>query len=81
MKMSKNDLLFKMISSYNIIILSNLEGLLKDPRQSLEEHIKIYGAIKEHNVDLADKMMFSHLIDSKGRIKGKFLKDTKIRKG
>lgn len=80
MKMSKNDLLFKMISSFNIIILSNLEGLLKDPRQSLEEHIKIYDAIKEHNTDLADKMMFSHLIDSKGRIKGKFLKGTKIRK-
>ena len=81
MKMSKNDLLFKMISSYNIIILSNLEGLLKDPRQSLEEHIKIYDAIKEHNADLADKMMFSHLIDAKGRIKGKFLKNTKIKKG
>lgn len=81
MKMSKNDLLFKMISSYNIIILSNLEGLLKDPRQSLEEHIKIYDAIKEHNVDLADKMMFSHLIDAKGRIKEKFLTETKSRKG
>jgi len=74
MKMSKNNLLFKMISSYNIIILSNLEGLLKDPHQSLEEHIKIYNAIKEHNADLADKMMFSHLIDSKGRIKEKILK-------
>jgi DNA-binding GntR family transcriptional regulator len=75
MKMSKNNLLFKMISSYNIIILSNLEGLLKDPHQSLEEHIKIYNAIKEHNADLADKMMFSHLIDSKGRIKEKILKN------
>jgi DNA-binding GntR family transcriptional regulator len=74
MKMSKNNLLFKMISSYNIIILSNLEGLLKDPHQSLEEHIKIYNAIKEHNADLADKMMFSHLIDSKGRIREKILK-------
>lgn len=74
MKMSKNNLLFKMISSYNIIILSNLEGLLKDPHQSLEEHIKIYNAIKEHNADLADKMMFSHLIDSKGRIKEKIFK-------
>lgn len=71
MKMSKNNLLFKMISSYNIIILSNLEGLLKDPHQSLEEHITIYNAIKEHNADLADKMMYSHLIDSKGRIKEK----------
>jgi len=71
MKMSKNNLLFKMISSYNIIILSNLEGLLKDPHQSLEEHITIYNAIKEHNADLADKMMFFHLIDSKGRIKEK----------
>jgi DNA-binding GntR family transcriptional regulator len=71
MKMSKNNFLFKMISSYNIILLSNLEGLLKDPHQSLEEHITIYNAIKEHNADLADKMMFSHLIDSKGRIKEK----------
>ena len=71
MKMSKNNFLFKMISSYNIILLSNLEGLLKDPHQSLEEHITIYNAIKEHNADLADNMMFSHLIDSKGRIKEK----------
>lgn len=81
MKMSKNNLLFKMISSYNIIILSNLEGLLKDPRQSLEEHIKIYDAIKEHNADLAEKIMFAHIIDSKGRIKEKIFKDKKIRKG
>jgi len=81
MKMSKNNLLFKMISSYNIIILSNLEGLLKDPRQSLEEHIKMYNAIKEGNADLAEKMMFAHIIDSKGRIKEKIFKDKKIRKG
>ena len=81
MKMSKNNLLFKMISSFNIIILSNLEGLLKDPHQSLEEHIKMYNAIKEHNADLAEKIMFSHIIDSKGRIKGKFLKGPKNRKG
>jgi len=81
MKMSKNNLLFKMISSYNIIILSNLEGLLKDPRQSLEEHIKMYNAIKEGNADLAEKIMFAHIIDSKGRIKEKIFKDKKIRKG
>jgi len=81
MKMSKNNLLFKMISSYNIIILSNLEGLLKDPRQSLEEHIKMYNAIKEGNADLAEKIMFAHIIDSKGKIKGKIFKDKKIRKG
>jgi len=81
MKMSKNNLLFKMISSYNIIILSNLEGLLKDPRQSLEEHIKMYNAIKEGNADLAEKIMFAHIIDSKGRIKEKIFKGKKIRKG
>ena len=81
MKMSKNNLLFKMISSYNIIILSNLEGLLKDTRQSLEEHIKMYNAIKEGNADLAEKIMFAHIIDSKGRIKEKIFKDKKIRKG
>ena len=52
-------------------IRDSLEGLLKDPHQSLEEHITIYNAIKEHNADLADKMMFFHLIDSKGRIKEK----------
>ena len=81
MKMSKNNLLFKIISSYNIIILSNLEGLLKDPHQSLEEHIKMYNAIKEGNADLAEKIMFAHIIDSKGRIKEKIFKDEKIRKG
>jgi len=77
MKMSKNDLLFKMISSFNIIILSNLEGLLKDPSQSLEEHLKIFDAIKEHNAELAEKVMYAHLIDSRGRIGEKILKGSK----
>jgi DNA-binding GntR family transcriptional regulator len=80
MKISNNDLLYKMISSFNIIILSNLEGLLKDPRQSLEEHIKIFNAIKEHNAELAEKVMYAHLIDSRGRIREKILKDSKEKK-
>jgi DNA-binding GntR family transcriptional regulator len=78
MKMSKNNLLLKLISSFNIIILSNSEGLFKNPHQSSEEHIKIYNAIKEGNADLAEKTMFLHLVGFESRIRKKFPKDTKI---
>lgn len=78
MKMSKNELLIKLISSFNIIVLSNLEGLLKNPPQSLEEHIKIYNAIKEGNADLAEKIMHHHIIDSRSKIKRKISDNRKI---
>lgn len=73
MKMSKNDLLVKLISAFNIIILSNLEGLLKNPGQSLKEHIEIYEAISAGNAELAEEIMHHHIIDSKGKIKNRIL--------
>jgi len=74
MKMSKNDLLLRLLSSFNIIILSNLEGLLKNPKRSLKEHIELYQAIEEGNAELAEKIMHQHIMDSKGKIKNKFIK-------
>ena len=69
MKMSKNDLLFRMISSYNILIISNMEGLLKPPTRSLEEHRELFNAIKNGRAELAEKLMTLHIFDAKERIK------------
>ena len=74
MKMSKNELLYRIISSYNILIISNMEGLLKPPRRSLEEHRELYGAIKSGKAELAEKMMALHIFDSKERIKDRIIK-------
>jgi len=69
MKMSKNDLLFRMIASYNLLIISNLEGLLKPPSRSLEEHRELFDAIKNKKAELAEKLMTLHIFDAKERIR------------
>jgi DNA-binding GntR family transcriptional regulator len=65
MKMSGNDLLYRMISSYNIIIMSNLEGLLKDARISMEEHRRIYTAIERQEPLKAEREMYKHIEGSR----------------
>ena len=72
MEISKNSLLYRIISSFNIIIISNMKGLLKDPRQSMDEHLKLFNAIKNHDSAAAEKCMYNHILDSKNRINEKF---------
>lgn len=74
MKMSKNDLLYRIISSYNLLIISNLKGLLKPALKSLSEHQEIFQAIKDKKADLAEKLMLVHILDAKERIGEKFVK-------
>jgi len=61
MKMSANALLYRMMSSFNIIIMSNLEGLLKDAQISLEEHRRIYSSIENHDSKQAEREMYRHI--------------------
>jgi len=72
MKMSKNDLLYRMIASYNLLIISNMEGLLKPAWKSMEEHREIFNAIKNKKSELAEKLMSLHIFDAKERIKERF---------
>jgi len=75
MEISKNSLLYRIISSFNIIIISNMEGLLKEPGQSMEEHIKLFEAIQEHNPEMAEKYMYNHILDSRYRINNRISND------
>ncbi len=65
MRMSQNELLFRMISSFNIIIISNLEGLLKKPARSLAEHMLICEAIADKRPEEAERHMAEHIADAK----------------
>ena len=46
MHMSGNLLLYDILSSFNIVIMANLGGLLKEPMISAKQHAAIYRAIK-----------------------------------
>lgn len=69
MRMSKNVLLYNIISSYNLLIISNMKGLLKPAKKSLEEHCEIFLAIKNKKAELAEKLMALHIFDAKERIR------------
>ena len=74
MELSRNNILYQMISSFNLIIVSNLKGLLKDPHLSLEEHNRIFEAIEKRDPDLSEELMYLHILDSRKRIKEKVSK-------
>ncbi len=65
MKMSRNFLLYNIIASYNIIVIANFYGFLKDPRVSAVEHTRIVEAIAERNRQKAMKYMNAHIDNSR----------------
>ena len=65
MKMSGNQLLHDILSSFNIVLIANLEGLVKDPRKSAGEHFEVLGAIKQREPNAAEAAMERHLAESR----------------
>ncbi len=65
MEMSRNRLLYNIISSFNIILIANLEGLTKDPRISSRQHFDILEAIKNRDVEEAEAAMERHNSESR----------------
>ena len=65
MEMSRNRLLHNIISSFNIILIANLEGLTKDPRLSSSQHLEILDAIQRRDSDGAEAAMERHLGESR----------------
>jgi DNA-binding GntR family transcriptional regulator len=65
MEMSRNDLLFNIIASYNIIVIANFYGFLKDPRVSAVEHQNIVDAIAARDRQHAMRHMFVHVNNSR----------------
>ena len=66
--LSSNKVLGQMISSFNIVIISNQRGLLKDPMISLNEHRSIFRAIELRDADAAEAAMTLHMTGLKTRI-------------
>jgi DNA-binding GntR family transcriptional regulator len=65
---SGNKLLYDMLSTFNIIIISNIKGLLKNPEKSDAEHWALLSAIKNRNAEEARKVMFDHINDSRSNL-------------
>jgi DNA-binding GntR family transcriptional regulator len=63
MKQSKNFVLLQILSSFNIVVISNQRGLLKPARRSLAEHQALLDAIVAKNPDEAERRMQEHLVD------------------
>lgn len=63
MRQSKNFVLLQIISSFNIVVISNQRGLLKPARRSLAEHEGILEAIAAKDPDEAERRMQEHLVD------------------
>jgi DNA-binding GntR family transcriptional regulator len=68
MRCSGNKLLYDMLSTFNIIIISNIKGLLKKPEKSDNEHWALLNAIKHHNSAEARRVMFDHINDSRSNL-------------
>ncbi|MCG8568659.1 MAG: GntR family transcriptional regulator [Spirochaetes bacterium] len=64
-KTSQMEILHRIISSFNIIIVSNIKGIINDPEVSLKDHVNIVEAIKNKDQESAEKIMFQHLNRSK----------------
>jgi DNA-binding GntR family transcriptional regulator len=63
MRQSKNFVLLQILSSFNIVLISNQRGLLKPAHRSLAEHESILEAIAAKDPEEAERRMQSHLVD------------------
>ncbi len=74
MKISQNEMLYKMMSSFNIILISNINILVHDPSSSIEDHKNIFEAIKNHNGKQAEEAIYAHIL----RLKLRLLEEKKL---
>lgn len=65
MEMSRHQLLYNIVSSYNIIVVANFYGFFKDPTVSAREHTAIVEAIADRNRQRAMKYTFQHIASSR----------------
>ena len=68
MDASGNPYIRRMLSSVNLISISNVTGLVTDPSVSLEGHNSILSALKSRNPDAAEEAMSYHLNLSRNKI-------------
>jgi DNA-binding GntR family transcriptional regulator len=68
MKYSVNPYIPRMLSSVNLISVSNVSGLVTDPRVSLEGHEKIVSALRNSDADGAEEAMTRHLTLARNKL-------------
>ncbi len=68
MEMSRNRFLYNIVTSNNIILIANLKGLLKKPRESLEQHRNILSAVQSRDPDIAEEQMYHHIFTSRAAL-------------
>lgn len=68
MRCSRNQLLYDMLSTFNVIIISNIKGLLKPPEKSDREHHLLLDALKTRNASEARRIMYEHISDSRSNL-------------
>ena len=68
MDASGNPYIRRMLSSVNLISISNVSGLVTDPGISLEGHNSILNALKKRSPDAAEEAMAYHLNLSRNKI-------------
>lgn len=68
MRISRNRLLYDMLSTFNVIIISNIKGLLKPPEKSDTEHHLLLEALKAKNPVESRKIMYEHISDSRDNL-------------
>jgi DNA-binding GntR family transcriptional regulator len=61
MKLSTNDFLYRMLTNFDIIIMSNRVGLLNTFENSLNDHKILLNEIKNRNAEMAKETMYKHI--------------------
>jgi GntR family transcriptional repressor for pyruvate dehydrogenase complex len=68
MKYSVNPYIPRMLSSVNLISVSNVSGLVTDPKVSLKGHEKIVSALRTGDPDGAEEAMTRHLTLARNKL-------------
>ena len=68
MQMSGNTFLSNIIASSNIILIANVQGLVKPAGESLAEHVRLVDAIRRRDAESAEELMYHHLFSSRAAL-------------
>ncbi len=69
MRLSGNEALLRIVSSFNLVSISNQRGLLKPPARSLAEHQELVRAIEEGKAPEAERIMEAHLREARDALR------------
>lgn len=68
MRMSGNVFLSTFVESSNIILIANVQGLIKPAEASLAEHRELLQAIRARDAESAEALMYRHLESSRAAL-------------